>query len=58
MTGPSLTRGDIYGGEEGKYSDVTAAGSGPVTGGASPALFWLAALAILVVIRLVWEGAD
>lgn len=57
MQGPTIQRGEMYGGEEGKQSDSMEA-SGPIRAGASPALFWLAALAILVVIRMAWEAAD
>ncbi len=55
--GPSMRRGDMYGGEEGTFSDVQEA-SGPAEAGPSPALFWVAGLAILIVIRMVWESAD
>ena len=57
MAGPTVSRGDMYGGFEGHASNVAEA-SGPVEAGPSPALFWVAAVALLVVIRLVWESAD
>jgi len=57
MAGPTISRGDVYGGDEGHYSRVSEA-SGPVIAGPSPALFWVAALGILIVIRLIWESAD
>jgi hypothetical protein len=47
----------MYGIAEGNYSAQDEA-SGAVESGPSPALFWVAALVILVVIRLVWESAD
>lgn len=57
MEGPTISRGEMYGGEEGKQSDSMEA-SGMNKSGASPALFWIAALAILIVIRMAWEAAD
>lgn len=57
MAGPTISRGDIYGGEEGVYS-ATAEASGAVTGGLAPATWALIFLGVLVAIRLIWEGAD
>jgi len=57
MPGPSISRGEMYGPEEGRYS-ATAEASGPVEAGPSPAVMAIAILGILVVIRLFWESAD
>ena len=55
--GPTISRGDFYGGDEGHFSAVSES-SGPDVAGPSPALFWIAALGLLIAIRLVWESAD
>ena len=56
MAGPTISRGALYGGEEG-HSDAVAEASG-VTVGASPAFYWLAILMLFVLLRLLWESAD
>lgn len=54
--GPTIERGVLYGKEEGTH-DTVAQASGAVEAGPSPALFWVAGLVVLIVIRLVWEQA-
>ena len=56
MAGPTISRGEMYGPEEGRFS-AAAEASGPVEAGPSPAVMALAILGILVVWRLVWERA-
>lgn len=57
MAGPTISRGAMYGGEEG-HQDAVAEASGPVVAGASPALYWVAFLGLLILLRLLWEQAD
>jgi len=54
---PTIARGAVYGGEEGVY-DASSQASGPVEAGPPAALFWVAALFVLILIRVVWEYAD
>lgn len=57
MAGPTISRGAMYGVEEG-HQDAVAEASGPVVAGASPALYWVAFLGLLILLRLLWEQAD
>ena len=52
--GPTISRGDMYGGNEGRQSTVAEA-SGPVVGGMSPAVWALIIVGALVVVRFIWE---
>jgi len=55
---PTIQRGEFYGGDEGLQSAVTDASGSQIAGGGSPVFPILAAILVLVVIRLVWEMAD
>lgn len=56
MADSTISRGAMYGSEEGHF-DAASAASGAVKPGPSPALFWIAGGFLLLLIRMAWENA-